>query len=96
MKWPRFSLRTLFLLITLIGIPLGWVTSQLNWIRQRHDFILHAGDYSNPIHAPDSFPWVLRLFREQPHGYVSATKEEKEKAQRLFPEAKIYGEKGKR
>ena len=39
MKLPRFSLRTLFVLITLISIPLGWVAYQLNWIRQRHEFL---------------------------------------------------------
>ena len=38
MKLPRFSLRTLFVLITLISIPIGWVAYQLNWIRQRHKF----------------------------------------------------------
>jgi hypothetical protein len=35
-RWPRFSLRTLFVVVTVLGCWLGY---QLNWIRQRHDFL---------------------------------------------------------
>ena len=32
---PRFSLRTLFVLVTIAGVCAGWVAYQLNWIRAR-------------------------------------------------------------
>src|SRR6185295_18162366 len=32
----HFSLRTLLCAVAVIGIGLGWVVAQLNWIRQRH------------------------------------------------------------
>jgi len=37
---PRVSLRTLFVLVAIASVPMGWVAYQLNWIRQRHEFIL--------------------------------------------------------
>ena len=37
MRLRRFSLRTLFVLVTIIALPLGWVDYQLKWIRQRHE-----------------------------------------------------------
>ena len=37
--WFRFSLRTLFVVMTLAAIPLGWVGYSLNWIRQRHEIL---------------------------------------------------------
>ena len=33
-----FSLRTLFVLVTLFGCAMGWVVYSLNWIRQRREF----------------------------------------------------------
>ena len=32
-RWPRFTLRTLFVVVTVFGC---WMGYQLNWIRQRH------------------------------------------------------------
>jgi hypothetical protein len=34
-----FSLRTLFVAVTVLAVPLGWVGYQLNWIRQRHELL---------------------------------------------------------
>lgn len=31
----RFSLRTLFAVVTVAGIILGWIGFQLNWIKER-------------------------------------------------------------
>jgi hypothetical protein len=41
---PRFSLRTLFALVTLAGVLAAWVSYQLDWIRQRHEFVSQYQD----------------------------------------------------
>src|SRR4029078_4971425 len=85
---PRFSLRTLFVLVTIIGIGAGWVTHQLNWIRQRHAFIqayeLGLLCYSPPIPPP----WHLRLFGEQGYEHQGLLIKEGylNEARNLFPE----------
>ncbi len=33
----RFSLRTLFVVVTVAACIVGWTAYQLNWIRQRHE-----------------------------------------------------------
>jgi hypothetical protein len=45
-RWltPRFSLRTLFVLVTLAALLAWWVVSQLNWIRDRREFVAN-----NPV-----------------------------------------------
>ena len=36
-RWFRFSLRTLFILVTVLSVPLGWVGWELNQVRkERH------------------------------------------------------------
>ena len=40
----RFSLRTLFVVVTVVGAGSGWVGYQLNWIRQRHEIIAGLRD----------------------------------------------------
>ena len=37
-RWFRFSLRTLFVLVTVVGCWLGY---SINWIKQRHAFLAH-------------------------------------------------------
>ena len=34
-RWFRFSLRTMFALMLLVAIPMGWVAAQLKWIHDR-------------------------------------------------------------
>ena len=57
----RFSLRTLFLLMAIVNVPLSWVACQLNWIRRRHEFLKRDGDsYSHPgIGALTPEAWAL-------------------------------------
>ncbi len=38
-RWLRFSLKSLFILIAILGVVLGWVTYELKWIRDRHAFL---------------------------------------------------------
>jgi hypothetical protein len=39
MKLPRFSLRTLFVLIALFACMLSWRQSTLDWIKQRNQYL---------------------------------------------------------
>ena len=63
--WFRFTLRTWFVLFTAICI---WFGYQVNWIRQRHEFMskmptdnfYYEEDSSNPVQAPG----MLWLFGE--------------------------------
>jgi hypothetical protein len=34
-RWYQFSLRTMFVLVTVACVVLAWVGYSLNWIRQR-------------------------------------------------------------
>ena len=36
-RWFRWSLRTMFVGVTVLAVPLGWIGNSLNWIRQRHE-----------------------------------------------------------
>ncbi len=91
MKLPRFRLRTIFLLIALICIPLSWVTYQLNWVRQRHEFFRREGvSFSYPgVFVQSPAPGSLRVFGEPSQARVTTMTADMELARRLFPEAMI-------
>ncbi len=92
-RWFAFSLRTLFVVVAVFGCWLGW---QLNWIRQRHEFVASLNpDYhffrmedenGDPVRAP--FP--LFLFGEPGYSFVTP-KDESEQGvgRKLFPEARV-------
>jgi hypothetical protein len=94
MKRPRFSLRTLFVLVAIAGVPMAWGAYQLNWIRQRHEFISHfraVSGYSPTTVDPQAAPWPLSLFGE--NGYTCMLhfpESQLKRAQALFPETKFY------
>lgn len=101
-RWFRFSLRTLFVVVTLSAC---WLSYQLDWIRQRHHAIAWPAAVRTfpPGPLSKSIPLSLRLFGEQGHeelhllvlrekhsGMPSLDQEEQaemERLQRLFPEA---------
>jgi hypothetical protein len=93
MKLPRFRLRTLFVLIGLLSIPMGWAAYQLNWIRQRHEFLARPNWQARPDpvppHSRPVSPWPLALFGEPPQDVMSVHGPDAELAQRLFPEAVV-------
>ena len=91
-RWFRFSLPTLFVLVTVIGIGAGWVAYQLNWIRQRHNF-LNTGDIASEVPPPgfsDSAAiWPLSWFGETAPNLIFAAVAKMKRAQALFPEVTI-------
>ena len=60
-RWFRFSLATLFVLVTLVALWVGW---SMNWIRQRRYVIAHSvgwqtdGKTDEPVTAP-AFLWLF-------------------------------------
>jgi hypothetical protein len=67
-RWFRFTLRTLFVVVTVFGIWLGY---ELNWIRQRHAVLSgpHVVSYVSGVNGVSPVqalaPWSLRLFGER-------------------------------
>ena len=99
----RFSLRTMFVLVTVFSVWLGY---HLNWIRQRREMLKSLPEayqittfyeYKEPLR--DRFPLSLRILLEQPYysiplgTRVSDTelehKQRFEKVRSLFPEAHL-------
>ena len=80
----RFSLRTLFVLLSLFGCVIGWTCLQLKWMHDRHKAIYWlegkhyevAGQTFGNGAAFSSgkgmglLPFGLRMFREQPIGEI--------------------------
>jgi len=93
-RWFAFSLRTMFVGVVLIAASLALVRHQLDWIEERHqEFLWEEGDLGD---APP--PWHLWIFGER-YGVEGMSigvtdpdvgaPEERERMQRLFPEARV-------
>jgi hypothetical protein len=84
----KLPLRTLFVLIALISIPMGWMAYQLNWIRQRHAF-LNKPPMPAYSTLPKSAPWPLELFGELGISQITVAASAMDDAHSLFPEADV-------
>jgi hypothetical protein len=62
-RWS-YSLRTLFAVVTVLGVALGWGAYSLNWIEQRHSL---CGQAAYMLGGSDdgTAPGLLWLFGEQ-------------------------------
>jgi hypothetical protein len=74
-QWLRFSLRTLFVAITILGVFVGYVVHSLRWIRERNEW-RHEWDVSPPtvyLHMNEHkrAPWQLVPFGEYGHDTIS-------------------------
>ncbi len=94
-RWFSFSLRTMFILLTAVCV---WVGYQVNWVRQRREFmgklptnnIAYQEDLSHQVQAPG----MLWLFGEAgKHRFRSVntpdSDPETKQIRILFPEAEI-------
>jgi hypothetical protein len=87
-RWLRFSLRMMFVVLTVFGAALGWAVYQVNWIRQRHAFLERENIVTYPpVQVERPLPWSLRLFGESQQFLIGAPPEELDRARKLFPEA---------
>ena len=98
-RWFGFSLRTLFVLVTVLGVFLGWVDVQLKWIRDRHEARSHHDAlwtvYSTPIGPwQPQAPWRVRIFGESGTATIYLRDEksdaELQRIETLFPEASVW------
>src|SRR6266702_5950070 len=96
-RWFQFSLRTLFIVMTLFGCWLGY---QLSWIRQRHALLSPQQVYGcgtvTVYQGGTSAPWSIRVFGEPGYGELivevddcSDADDTKRRVEMLFPEAKV-------
>ena len=92
----RFSLRTMFVVVTVVGLTAGWLAQQQKWIRDREQAIRVSGVEA---YGPSKYtPWQIRLVggmrpRQQVGGHLGWRRlrhvptSEVVRYQRLFPEA---------
>jgi len=76
-RWFRFSLRTLFVVVTVVG---GWLGYELNWIHQRHQFleaqhtkrVAHrfSWDPNDDYRGDRTAPGLLRFLGESGYSWV--------------------------
>ena len=50
----RFSLRTLFVVVTILSLALGWLGVQLKWIHDRHEALRWIADFRERALAAES------------------------------------------
>jgi len=94
-RWPRYSLRTLFVVVTVFGVSLGWLGVQVKWIRDRHDRMNRARwAFSVPSHH--DAPWSIRILGEKGvsaivkhDGHSSESRRRYHELHQLFPEAEL-------
>lgn len=98
MKLPRYSLRTLFVLIFVIAVPLGWVNSQRNIVKARKRWaqnVVSRGGSTYPLTStpPPPLPWYRTVFGDRPvvriNMYRHYLRADLDEIKSLFPEAKI-------
>lgn len=102
-RWPRFSLRTMFVVVAVFACGAGFLSYELSWIQQRREALIpNEVPYSwaeswNTKGHPATAPWHLRILGEGgiaaiwiDRGMPSATREGyRNRLQRLFPEAQV-------
>jgi hypothetical protein len=88
-RWYQFSLRTMFVLVFVVSVPLAWVGYSLSWIRQRHEALDTRQVYDFSDSAATTAPGGLWLFGERGVITIFCSTENAEFARRLFPEAFI-------
>jgi ABC-type multidrug transport system fused ATPase/permease subunit len=95
-RWFQWSLRTLFVVVTVAALLSAWVVYQLNWIRQRNSarnwIAAHRAALSSAIFEKRPFPWPLRILGEQPENLIEIVTDDMgrvEELRSLFPEATV-------
>ena len=95
MRFLQFRLRTLLIAVTVLAVPLAWVSYSLNWIRARRNLLNDrvVVDITDSWSFTDA-PAGLGLFGEQGWRvlvYQGDSSRTIEDARRLFPEAQVVG-----
>lgn len=98
-RWFRFSLRTMFVLVTVFAVFVGWLAREWRIVREREEWIRYNydGDHPHWLAQGDDLGVSLPIWRtwlgDHPvrsiYPYDAWTAEERSKAERLFPEAEF-------
>jgi hypothetical protein len=85
----QFRLRTLLIGVSLFAVPLGYVSHQLRFVRERRAVAATLAR-SHPGPGPS---WLRNLLGDEGYWYIevdpNATDEEVEKCRNIFPEATV-------
>jgi hypothetical protein len=98
-RWFQFSLRTMFVGVMLLSLPLGWVGYSLNSIRQRHAILTVLDSSSDNAYCTQDYHLGTRtalnglwLFGEAGVIWLIVPESppaEIDRTRRLFPEAEL-------
>jgi hypothetical protein len=100
-RWPQFSLRTFFVLVTILSLFFGWLGAQVKWIRDRNDARKWIADHGVQadiqVEATLPLPWSLRILGEERGGRViwvdvadaPENRDYVERIKTLFPESQV-------
>jgi hypothetical protein len=101
MKRPQFSLRTLFVVVTILALPMGWLAWNAWQVRQRERFQQRFGEDEvmgirrvRLVGEEATPPLIWRLFGAKPEDRINLSREkftddEIQQIEALFPEADI-------
>ena len=85
-RWFRFSLRTLFVLLTLLGV---WLSVQVKWHKDRQRFLERNRTPGFHFSGYAPAPPRVRWFARQGVARIWVPKIHEATARRLFPEAVV-------
>jgi hypothetical protein len=98
MKRPRFTLRTLFVIVTLLAIACAWIGHQLSVVRERAYTALDAHRSFNgrrwevrfgEVAEPAKAPWYRRILGDKDYGLIflsdDCSDELTHRVMRVFP-----------
>jgi hypothetical protein len=91
--WYQFSLRTMFVFVTLASAGFGWLGSQISWVRERRRVIEDRREILHATFVDEPVPWPLWLIMEDGWGQINyptdLPDERRAELMRLFPEARF-------
>ena len=90
-RWFRFSLRTLFVAVTVFCV---WVGYQCNWVRERHKALKELNRLNVLFDSQKLAPWSIRLIERGVPSIavdpdVARDVQRIRELKRLFPEATL-------
>jgi len=102
----QFSLAAMFVVVTVVAVPLGWLTMEWRFIQKRHEAIEWLQDQAGgiipteiinygPTDKVPSVPLWRQWMGDEAYTYVflpwpEPSKTERDRILRTFPEATIY------
>ena len=89
----RFSMRTMFVVITLFSVLVIWIGGAALLVHQRHEFLSESGDlmfYDDDHSTQVEIPLVRRWLGDRAVYWIQDGGPDIERAKQLFPEARDF------